>query len=1480
MANYKVPSQAASGADSFSDGLVGNQITNGVNQMTGTNFAIEKTIPEKDSKEFKTQPFSEFLTLDDIVDESATKSTSSSSLNNDTVRFNNNKESGNRSLYGSLKQRIGVAVTNIISKYPAAVLVDVSSPIGLNNNSAESSVYTALSNTTEFKVQYSLLYNPLGVVLIEPKSNTLPETDNDIRNFFSSYTKYVIDLSGSTYNILSYTEPDSNNQITLKIDGDCFNGSTGFTENYLIRPNNGIVEGFYTELDDLEQVLVNRVSNPKFNAGFNVPRDTNGGYTTETITVYVNWPVSRDGWNIQILGLDYGYYVNQLSSIADEIDDFKSNLIVRFLTSPQLYEFDTEEKKIESIFQIYGQSFDQIKVFIDNIAYMRNVSYDGINNIPDTLLKNLSETLGLSTINLFDERSLEESLYTRHDVQYNGISNGVNLIEAEYEFYRRLVINLAYLYKSKGTRKAIEFFLKFIGAPEPMIRLDEYVYKVDNVLPSKDVEGDIRETIQGTKIFNVVEFDYDIVSTINNHTDYDSQSTGFKFFHVTGGTITDPTTYPLLGTLYERYGAIGNWSAMAYTGTTGYTLTQLTGSTSLTREEYPVDEETGLPRKATSSDGTMYFQKGAGWYKSTLNHRSPDILDEENSDLTSRIKVIKTMAKPFTYGEDYFDVFRQLSGLDYGYSLSSEIDNKKIEVVNNEYDHHLILNRKNINVFLSADRTIDYDIYRKARDLSLNFGVTGSTLMPPTGVTFAEFIDEIISKIVINSHVIKYKNSYSDLSQLYNRYQQSNGFTPYHYISVEEFINRLSPYWVNIIEQFIPATTLWLGGNVIENGIFNRSKFKHRRPALPVSYNEILYPDFETVIYEDLETIIGGGTMSGIDYSLVNFRGVQLFSGVTFDMFLNINGIIYSGTTTTLNPDPLKPFSGCTSLPNFCTIIPSSSEYIPLICGFELFNGGDSIDDIKTVWKNTLNGIISQINSYNTGKTGFTITAEYYLDENDIDMVKFTILSHDFYGYTGNETFDYYFRPFYVTEKQDCSLVITPSIVGADLVFDVSSAVGTPNGPIEGYIGPTISTIDHIPNFRTGPGDCRYGLPVAGLSPAFIMMFNDGGNCEIKMSFIGTTGQGEQTFNYGLKKGTVVYKLFSGSTPTTYQELQTAIINGGVIEVLIENVIVGDELLSLQLKSCDVLTSQQFQNVPINYQFAFDYTTITIQGIDCLSSSKTNIINGTFEVLPTSQVLVYSKINLNLEEVPYNFTYKYPEDVYVKPNDNQNGDFLIDLYGFPIEVTGTTLDYCRTDVYFQLYINPMTSDTIILFNGNVSENNGIIISYPDAIIVPTPTPTPTSTVTPTVTPNETPAPTITPSETPTPTITPSITITPTVTPTVTPTITPSPSIPSANFILDPQYGFNFQSVTGAGIPLFSYPVTLQNTALPYIGTISAQTLTIIIGGATTGSYKIDINVNGSPYSCQNIGGAGTFYQNMPTINVPDELAIRIDSGSC
>ena len=786
MAKFtKVPSQVPSGAQTFSDNLVGTQITDGSSQLTNTSFILDRATPEKDSKNFSTTPFSDFLTLDTLKEEKNAPKTNTSKTTTDVIKFKPSRKDAGRSLFGSLKERLSISIGRIISKFPASFMADGTTVVRTSNYTAENIVYTKATNTTEFESQQSIFYNPFEIILSKPNSNTTTESVNPIRNFYSSYKNYVLIYSGVSYNLTNYVEPnfDNNFVLTLEVEGNLFSGQTNVNVNFVIKPNDSIIEEFFKNLDDLEELLLNRESNPIYTAAFRVPRDNFDSSATNLIGLNATWPVSKDGWNPQIIGVEYDQYIQRLSDLSDEIDDYKSNLIVRFLTSPQLFEFDTEDKRAESVFQLYGQSFDSVKKYIDNIAYMRHVSYDAIDNVPDMLLKNLSQNLGLDTVNLFDEKSLNDILYTRQDSNYLGVPVGKNLIESEYEFYRRILINLAQLYKSKGTRKALEFFLKFLGAPEPMIKIDEYVYEITSI-PAEATTftsvGDITD----------LKVNFDINNYINGIS--------------TGPIITGVT---MSGNTFVSYN-------------TGMTPTS---GTTLTRGDYPIDEN-GVPKSATSSDGSVFFQKGSGWYDVTLDHRSPLVIDYENSVLTGRTKFTKTMNKPYTYGEDYFDYFRTFQGLDYGYDLMSKIDNTKVSVVNDL--NKLTLNRKNLSVVLSPSQTIEYDVWRQSSNLELTFG----TMSPQTGITFAEYLNTVLKNVLTNSNTLRFERTYIVLDRIYNDYINSVDFTPLKYTSLTEYIKQMSPYWVKVIEQFVPATTLWTGGVSIKNTIFNRSKYRYYKP--------------------------------------------------------------------------------------------------------------------------------------------------------------------------------------------------------------------------------------------------------------------------------------------------------------------------------------------------------------------------------------------------------------------------------------------------------------------------------------------------------------------------------------------------------------------------------------------------------------------------------------------------------------------------
>ena len=87
-----------------------------------------------------------------------------------------------------------------------------------------------------------------------------------------------------------------------------------------------------------------------------------------------------DPWNIVISGDSYGKYLTDLYELGDEFDSYKTNLISRFLTTAALKEFDTSDKRVEKILQLYGREFDEVKKYIEGLAFMANVDYSRLDN--------------------------------------------------------------------------------------------------------------------------------------------------------------------------------------------------------------------------------------------------------------------------------------------------------------------------------------------------------------------------------------------------------------------------------------------------------------------------------------------------------------------------------------------------------------------------------------------------------------------------------------------------------------------------------------------------------------------------------------------------------------------------------------------------------------------------------------------------------------------------------------------------------------------------------------------------------------------------------------------------------------------------------------------------------------------------------------------------------------------------------------------
>lgn len=759
MAKKRFPSN---GSGTFSDNLVGNQKTSD-NAFTQSNFSTEGTPVQRDSRNFTTPDFSKPISLDDLNTEENIEKLNE--LFDQSLKIKFNTEKGSKDLFGSAFLRAKVAVGNIANKFPASLRVNSLTTDAKTVDTAYDVIYDGQFNVTKFKIPYNAIRNPFG---IEYTKKGLSYVDSDVdedRNFSKNYTKYVVFYQGKEYKITKVNLPEDvgNGVLGLTVEGDIFSGLPT-KDQFYIKLNDLLFEKKFELMDDFEQLLLDRETTPLYTSKFTVPKEASDGslyFGEQKIT----WEL-EDDFNILISGTRFEVYLEKLFETCEVIDNYKANLIARFLTTASLQEFDTQDQKVKKVFQLYGRFFDDVKKFIDNIAYMNNVTYDKINNVPDLLLKNLAELLGMDVITSINEKNIEEYLYKKKDSQFEGVSKGKTPFETDIEIYRRIVLNSAYLYKSKGTRKPLRFLMNFIGAPESFIEINEYVYKVVNRIDYEKFSEKLDQVIDG------LWFEKDVVFNNGKH-ELTEESIDGEIFNI--------DDYPI-----KRLGQTDNT----------------------------------VPKRPEISND-YYFQKGAGWFERTDDHRSLNVLDEDRSDLTSSPKVIKTKFEDFTYGEKYFERYRTFPNFDDGWELTTEIDNKKSSPENNEF----ILNRKNVDIFLNPGRAVLYDFVRTYQNHTLTY--SGILL---NNFNFAQFADYgFWHGVEVGKG--KYGKKYWDLINLFKDYYNSGLGKEYDYEKTYSYLNKISTYWIKLIEQFVPATTLWFTGEKIENHNLHRPKFNWEEPC-------------------------------------------------------------------------------------------------------------------------------------------------------------------------------------------------------------------------------------------------------------------------------------------------------------------------------------------------------------------------------------------------------------------------------------------------------------------------------------------------------------------------------------------------------------------------------------------------------------------------------------------------------------------------
>ena len=490
----------------FSDNLVGLQLTsvNENSQFTMGNFTITTNIDPKVNKVFNSGVISDFYTLESI----GNVNTGNTIFIDDSTKITKTNIDITKPLgyvyFGSFSEFLRVSTEDIIKKWPASLYI--SNVIGsITGNNITNYVYSSSNNTSTITLSTNYFSNPYSIIYSKDASLLVdPELLSSIRNFTVNYGSYVIDNNNEEYVIksISASTRQTNDIISLVVNGNPFSEITGTTGSikFHIKPNETKREEFFSNLNEFQSNLLNRLSFPEYTSYFNYEYVTDQG-TLIFDSKYFNWPViSGDNYNLDVFTTSYETFYGDLSSFINDFDLKQTNILNRKLIAEAIISFDTvpscggddltnNGQKATKLLNIYGRSFDEYKKWVDTVKFAHVVTYNKRNNLPDPLVKELSYMLGLEKLNFLPEVDFSKlMLPSNGQGSYSGSSRQMTLKEVDVELYRRIILNIAWLWKSKGSRKAIEFLFRLIGAPEALVNFDEYIYVADKPINVEDVK--------------------------------------------------------------------------------------------------------------------------------------------------------------------------------------------------------------------------------------------------------------------------------------------------------------------------------------------------------------------------------------------------------------------------------------------------------------------------------------------------------------------------------------------------------------------------------------------------------------------------------------------------------------------------------------------------------------------------------------------------------------------------------------------------------------------------------------------------------------------------------------------------------------------------------------------------------------------------------------------------------------------------------
>lgn len=133
-----------------------------------------------------------------------------------------------------------------------------------------------------------------------------------------------------------------------------------------------------------------------------------------------------------------------------------------------------------SLLYTWAKFFDEMKLYIQAFSALKNLNYDTADTIPTDFLSVFAQMEGIELPPLFVGTDIEQ--YIEGQNLDNEISNSIlSLQNIQNEIWKRVLINMRSVARSKGTLHSIKTFIRSVGInPDSVFRIREYGGPIKN----------------------------------------------------------------------------------------------------------------------------------------------------------------------------------------------------------------------------------------------------------------------------------------------------------------------------------------------------------------------------------------------------------------------------------------------------------------------------------------------------------------------------------------------------------------------------------------------------------------------------------------------------------------------------------------------------------------------------------------------------------------------------------------------------------------------------------------------------------------------------------------------------------------------------------------------------------------------------------------------------------------------------------------